>query len=121
MSIQVGANSGNGRERCGRTRNRYGWSSSLHAYSPYSDGVDGSDELAASIRERSGGVRAAIGFSRADDAGTSEVEAQECAGAGRGQPGGGGKSSQGGAGPFRHLSRDPMNAQVWIAILVGLA
>ena len=83
--------------------------------------MDGSDELAASVGERPGGVRAAIRFSCADDAGASEIEAQEGARAGYGQPGRRGKTSWGGAGPFRQLSRDPVNAQVWIAVLVGLA
>ena len=83
--------------------------------------MDGSDELAASVGERSGGVRAAIGFSCTDDAGASEFEEQKGARAGFGQPGCRGKTSWGGAGAFRQLSRNPVNAQVWIAVLVGLA
>src|SRR5947207_8400250 len=82
--------------------------------------MDGSDELAASVGERTGGVRAAVRFSRTDDAGAPEFEAQESAGTGCNQSGCR-RTKRGGAGAFRQLSRDPVNAQVWIAILVGLA
>src|SRR5690349_1930549 len=111
--ISIGANSRNGGEGCGRARYRYGSSSALHKYLPAPHRVDGSDELAASIRERSGRVRFASRISRAADAGASEFETQEGARASSGQPGRRGKPSRGGAGSFRQLSRDPVNVQVW--------
>ena len=83
--------------------------------------MDGSDELAASVGERSGGVRAAGRFSRADDAGTAEFETQEGARAGSGRTGRLERQVRevpDHSGSFRGIQ---MNAQVWIAILVGLA
>jgi prepilin peptidase CpaA len=86
--------------------------------------MDGPDELAFAVGKGFGGICFASGFFGAfDDAGAAVEE--ESTGSGR-KSGDFGQAREGGAGPFRHLSRGLvsrkiMTTQVWIAVLVGLA
>src|SRR5580704_12767186 len=96
-----------------------------HADSPDPHGVDGPDELAFAVGEGAGGVRVAGRILGAIDARYAEFqEAQKAggaAGSGRRRKGRDRKAGWGGAGSIRLLSTNTMSAQVWIAILVGVA
>jgi prepilin peptidase CpaA len=82
------------------------------------DGVDGSNELAVAVGESACGILASVGISgAADDRLAGDLEEGERDRAG----GAGGEESSGGAGSIRQLSRNEMTAQIWIAILVGVA
>jgi Flp pilus assembly protein protease CpaA len=92
----------------------------VHADLSDPHGVDGPDELAAAIGQGFGGVLVAIGLFGAADVGRSGDWEKEGEG-GSGESGSSGEEHEGGAGNFRLLSGNKMTAQVWIAILVGLA
>src|SRR5579862_7884937 len=94
-----------------------------HADSADPHGVDGPDELEVAVGEGAGGIRVAGRFFGAFDAGHPGFqEAQEgAAGGGGDRKDGNGKADRGGAGTIRQLSANKMSAQVWIAILVGVA
>src|SRR5665213_4281237 len=86
--------------------------------------MDGSHELASSFRKSAGRIRAAVGFySAAFNGWTSDekTEDHEAFRESRGEITGDFAARKGGAGSFRHVSRTRMNAQVWIAMAVGIA
>ena len=80
--------------------------------------MDGSHELAAALRESAGGVCITGGILGAVDARYAEVQEEENSGA---LTGAHDEKGRGGAGTYRHLSRNKMTTQVWIAILAGAA
>src|SRR5712691_1792404 len=82
--------------------------------------MDGSDELAAPVRESSGGVCVAGRIFGATHVRYTEIQAEEN---GSGDSGSSrrGETDRGGAGAYLLLSGNQMTAQVWIAVLVGLA
>src|SRR5712692_9386062 len=81
--------------------------------------MDGSDELAASIGKGFGGICVAGRVFGATDVRYTEIQAEEDGGRDARSSHGG--EDRGGAGAYRVLSANKMTAQVWIAVLVGLA